>query len=105
LVVVAAPDSSGALSLGSVYLALASAGPCPVVVVPPKVETLPSSGPIVCGVDGADPSRTAARVAADLTCRLDAQLKLVHVRDALPAAEPVGSQGMAATFEEGTTRR
>jgi nucleotide-binding universal stress UspA family protein len=42
LIVVAAPDRSRmrTLLLGSVHLALAGAGPCPVVVVPAGVETI-----------------------------------------------------------------
>jgi nucleotide-binding universal stress UspA family protein/anti-anti-sigma regulatory factor len=80
LIVLAAPDPSrtGTLLLGSVYLALAGAGPCPVVGVPPGVETIAPTGPIVCGVDGTEPSTAAAHVAADLAGRLETRLRLVH---------------------------
>lgn len=65
LIVVAAPQRAVAnnLLLGSVWLALAGLSPCPVVVVPPDV-------------DGRDPSHVAARLAAELACRLDAPPKL-----------------------------
>ena len=89
LIVVAAPDHSRATTLlGSVHIALAGAGPCPVVVVPPNVERMPTGGPIVCGVDGAEPSRIAAHFAADLAGRLDARLKLVQATGALSATAP-----------------
>ena len=89
LIVVAAPDHSCATTrLGSVHIALAGAGPCPVVVVPPNVERMPTGGPIVCGVDGSEPSRIAAHFAADLAGRLDARLKLVQATGAPPATAP-----------------
>jgi nucleotide-binding universal stress UspA family protein len=89
LLVVAAPDRSRATTgrLGSVYLALASAASCPVVVVPPGVETIAAIGPIVCGVDGSAPSMAAARVAANLAGRLETRLLLLHVVDALSTAD------------------
>jgi nucleotide-binding universal stress UspA family protein len=82
LIVVGAPDRSRIRTrlLGSVYLALAGTGPCPVVVVPPDVEDA-TTGPIVCGVDGSAGSTTAARVAADLAGRLETELLLVHSDD------------------------
>jgi nucleotide-binding universal stress UspA family protein/anti-anti-sigma regulatory factor len=76
------------LLLGSVYLALAGAAPCPVVVVAPGVDALATTGPIVCGIDGSAPSIVAAGVAADLAERLETRLLLVHAANALPAAPP-----------------
>jgi nucleotide-binding universal stress UspA family protein len=66
--------------LGSVYLALAGAGPCPVVVVPRDLET-PSAadGPVICGIDGSAGSLAAAGVAKELARRSDTQLRLIHV--------------------------
>jgi nucleotide-binding universal stress UspA family protein len=81
-VVISAPNhhSARTLLLGNVYLALAGAGPCPVVVVPRALDTLPAAhGPIVCGVDGSQPSLAAVRVAAELARLLDAPLRLVNV--------------------------
>ena len=73
-------------AFGSVYLALAGAGPCPVVLVPAGVERMPVGGPIVCGIDGSEAAQNARRVAADLAYRLDARLKLVHSTSVLGAA-------------------
>ena len=99
LIVVAAPDRSRATTLlGSVHIALAGAGPCPVVVVPPNVERMPTGGPIVCGVDGAEPSRIAAHFAADLAGRLDARLKLVQATGALPATARGARGGYGAAL-------
>jgi nucleotide-binding universal stress UspA family protein/ABC-type transporter Mla MlaB component len=86
------------LLLGSVYLALAGAGPCPVLVVPPNVERMRPGGPIVCGVDGAEPSRVAARLAAELACRLDARLKLVYATGVQPAAASAVRGGYMAVL-------
>lgn len=90
LIVVAAPDQSRmrTMLLGSVYLALAATAQCPVVVVPPGVQRIATTGPIVCGVDGSDVSNTAARVAADFAHRLETRLLLMHASDSLPAAAP-----------------
>lgn len=101
LIVIAYPDYSGGRMpvLGSVYLALAGAGPCPVVVVSPAVRTMPAArGTIVCGLDGSAPSLTAARVAAGLAHRLDARLQLVHATSALTAAAPRASGDHGAAF-------
>jgi anti-anti-sigma factor len=71
---------------------------CPVVVVPPGVQRIATTGPIVCGVDGSDVSNTAARVAADFADRLETRLLLVHAGDSLPAAVPgvAGGHGAAS---------
>jgi nucleotide-binding universal stress UspA family protein len=87
MVVVDGPDrsrTSGPPS-GSVYLALAGAGPSPVVVVPPDVERIASIGPIVCGFDGSEASSSAVRAAAHLAGRLETRLLLVHAANALSA--------------------
>lgn len=99
LLVVSAPHQSRVrtLLLGSVYLALAGAAPCPVVVLAPGVQTIATTGPIVCGVDGSQPSVAAALVAADLAARLETRLLLVHAVNALPSAAPgiTGGHGAA----------
>jgi anti-anti-sigma factor len=86
LIVVAAPTASQASTLlGNVHLALAGAGPCPVVVVPPGLEMSSGDGrPIICSIDDSKPSLAAARVAARLASRLDIQVRLVR-RDELSA--------------------
>lgn len=85
LVVLGVPDGRvpRGCGLGNAYLALAGTSPCPVVVVPPSMEALQRSGPIVCGLDGSDESLAAAHVAVDLSRRLDAPLQLVHVPERL----------------------
>jgi nucleotide-binding universal stress UspA family protein len=85
LLVVAAPDPSAPTvpPLGAVYMALAGAGACPVVVVPPGVRSLARSGPIVCGVDGSGRSLTAARVIARLADSIGASLRLVKAIEPL----------------------
>jgi universal stress protein E len=108
LIVVASPDHSGRrlLALGSVYLALAGAGPCPVVIVPPGVQGVPAArGTIVCGLDGSGPSLTAARVAAGLAHRLDARLQLVHATCApLVTAPRAGGDHDAALLRDAAER-
>jgi nucleotide-binding universal stress UspA family protein len=101
LIVVASPDESAGrlLVLGSVYLALAGAGPCPVVIVPPGVQGVPAArATIVCGLDGSGPSLTAARVAAGLAHRLDARLQLVHATCAPPVSAPRAGGDHDAAF-------
>jgi nucleotide-binding universal stress UspA family protein/anti-anti-sigma regulatory factor len=96
LVVVSAPPRrppAHTMLLGNVHLALASAAPCPVVVIPEDVSTIRAEGPIVCGVDGSGQSRAAAQVAANLAGRLDSRLLLVHAAAGLPAAAPGVSGG------------
>jgi nucleotide-binding universal stress UspA family protein len=83
--------------LGSVHLALAGAAPCPVVLVPPHAEPKPS-GPIICGIDGSEPSLAAARVAADLARRLGVRLRLGHVLGVPPINESTVSADGYATW-------
>jgi nucleotide-binding universal stress UspA family protein len=80
LVVVGAPPSAPGETplLGNVYLALAGAAPCPVVVVPAGVAGIPTDGPVVCGVDDSPSSRAAAELAAHLARRLESHLLLVR---------------------------
>ena len=61
-------------------LALAACAPCPVLAVPLARGTEPAlSGPVICGVDGAESSAPIARAAARLAVALSARLELVHV--------------------------
>jgi nucleotide-binding universal stress UspA family protein len=92
LVVVAVPPRSSPHALGNVHLALASAAPCPVVVVPADLPALPADGPIVCGVDGTPSSQAAVRVAGALAERLGARLLCVHADELPAAAERMGAQ-------------
>jgi anti-anti-sigma factor len=80
LMVVPGPDPTRGdpLPLDNLYLALAGVGPCPIVVVPPSAETPPGAdAPIVCGIDGAQPSRATVRVAMELGRLLGCSVELV----------------------------
>jgi nucleotide-binding universal stress UspA family protein len=71
--------------------ALAREAPCPVILVP--AEPVPWSedsadATIVCGVDGSDDSRAAARHAGELAHRLDARLVLATVIQTLGDEPP-----------------
>jgi nucleotide-binding universal stress UspA family protein len=98
LLVVSAPLPSGAPArrLGNVYLALAGAAPCPVVIVPPRVAGL-HDGPIVCGVDGSQSSHGAVDVAAQLAARLERRLLLVAAEDGSDAS--LAADELAAVAE------
>jgi nucleotide-binding universal stress UspA family protein len=68
--------------LGSVSRSLVRTAACPVVIVPPKAAP-PTAGTgddaaIVCGVDGSDHARAAARLAAELARRLGLRVAVVH---------------------------
>jgi nucleotide-binding universal stress UspA family protein len=61
---------------------LAREAPCPVILVPPEVTGWSDDSadrPIVCGVDGSDGSRAAARRAAELAQHVGARLVLATV--------------------------
>jgi hypothetical protein len=61
-------------------LALAACAPCPVLAVPSGRGTEPAlTGPVICGVDGAESAAPIARAAARLALALSARLELVHV--------------------------
>lgn len=61
-------------------LALAACAPCPVLAVPLARGTERAlSGPVICGVDGAESSAPIARAAARLALALSARLELIHV--------------------------
>lgn len=67
---------------GSVSRTLVTTARCPVAVVPRACTALPdaaaSDGTIVCGVDGSDHSRAAARLAGALATRMGCRLLVVH---------------------------
>jgi len=77
-------------------LALAACAPCPVLAVPVARGIEPAlSGPVICGVDGAENSASIARAAARLALALNARLELVHVaapreNGALESGDPAG---------------
>jgi nucleotide-binding universal stress UspA family protein len=80
------PAPLSAPLLGSAYLALAGAGPCPVVIVPRGLGDLPTgNGPIVCGIDGSGSSLAATGVAIDLAACFGTRLHCVQVDDDDPA--------------------
>jgi nucleotide-binding universal stress UspA family protein len=70
--------------LGSVSQELAAGASRPVVVVPAADDDVGDAalgpGPVVCGVDGSDGARAAARVATRLADDLQTALTLVSVR-------------------------
>jgi nucleotide-binding universal stress UspA family protein len=85
---IASPATHHESAAGSAgdLLALAACAPCPVLAVPPAGVTYPAlSGPVVCGIDGADESPHIARAAARLAAALGAGLELVHVESGDPA--------------------
>lgn len=72
--------------LGGAYLALAGAGPCPVVIAPRELGVFPTgAGPIVCGIDGSGSSLAATGVAAHLAASFGTRLHCVQVGDDDPA--------------------
>jgi nucleotide-binding universal stress UspA family protein len=75
-----ATDHGSAARNATACLALAACAPCPVLAVPCAGGREPAlSGPVVCGIDGADGSPHIARAAARLAVALGAVLELVHV--------------------------
>jgi nucleotide-binding universal stress UspA family protein len=75
-----ATDHGSAGGEAAACLALAACAPCPVLAVPLGGGTeLALSGPVVCGIDGAESSAPIARAAARLALALGAGLELVHV--------------------------
>ena len=95
--------------LGSVSARLASAAPCPVLVVPSpdaadRWLARPSSSRLICGVDDSVGSVRALRVAAELAERLDLELALVHVdahasSEEAPAGAPRGGLAALTVFK------
>jgi nucleotide-binding universal stress UspA family protein len=90
--------------------ALAREAPCPVILVP--AETAPwsedsAAATIVCGVDGSNGSRAAARHAGELALRLNAQLVLATVIETLADETPAelvediraGAPGVRVSFQ------
>jgi nucleotide-binding universal stress UspA family protein len=66
----------GGLVLGSVAVALAARGACPVVIV--RGETRSTDGPVVVGIDGSPVSEAALGFAFDAACVRRAGLVAVH---------------------------
>lgn len=78
------------LLVGSIAVAVATHGHCPVVVVR---GALAQDGPVVVGVDGSPTSRTAIRFAFDAAALRDAPLVAVHAWRDTPAAARHGIRG------------
>lgn len=88
--------------LGSVTDALLHTAPCPLVVVPPRVEGAPPSVPVllkrlVCAVDFSEASLRAVELAVELAQEAEAKVQLVHVVDVLASLPaplvPIGPAG------------
>lgn len=63
--------------LGSVATRLLHAAPCPVLVARPVADLAAFPRTVVVGVDGSSASLDAVEVAADLSARLDADMRLI----------------------------
>jgi hypothetical protein len=75
-----ATDHRSSAGAAAACLALAACAPCPVLAVPLAGRTEPGlSGPVICGVHGAESSAPIARAAARLALALKARLELVHI--------------------------
>ena len=75
-----ATDHRSSGGAAAACLALVACAPCPVLTVPLARGTKPAlSGPVICGVDGAESSAPVARAAARLALALNERLELVHV--------------------------
>ena len=76
------------LLLGSVSGQVTQHGHCPVLVVRPAEQPIPTRGPVLVGVDGSTPGAFAVQLAAEEALRRDADLVLVDEiaawRDCLP---------------------
>jgi hypothetical protein len=70
----AARSGAGAAAL----VELSRGAACPVIAVPREAAAL-GTGPILCGIDGSDPSGTAALAASRLANAIDAPLRLVDL--------------------------
>lgn len=85
--------------LGSVSRELASRARCPVVIVPPgmqSAETAPDTdASVVCGVDGSDQALAAAALAGRLASRLGCRLVVVHALQNLKALAAYPGASMA----------
>ncbi|QJY48981.1 universal stress protein [Pseudonocardia broussonetiae] len=80
----------GGLLLGSVAIALASHGECPVVVARGAEKELPASAPVVVGIDGSPVSERALAFAYDEAALRGAPLVAVHTWLDLVADPAVG---------------
>ncbi|MDV6014262.1 universal stress protein [Haloechinothrix sp. LS1_15] len=88
--------------VGSVAVALATYGACPVVVVRSATEhvPVPTRGPVVVGVDGSAAGDGPLAFAFDTAARLGAQLVAVHTWSDLTQYGAWNSLGGATSYEE-----
>jgi nucleotide-binding universal stress UspA family protein len=80
------------LLLGSVGVALAAHAHCPVAVIRTATPTgpVPTTGPVVVGIDGTDNSLAATELAFDEAADRKAPLVAVHTWSDLPLEPPFG---------------
>ncbi|WBB69612.1 universal stress protein [Micromonospora sp. WMMD812] len=81
------------LLLGSVSGQVASHAHCPVLVVRPTEEPVPTEGPVLVGVDGSESAELAVGYAADEAARRGTDLVLLHVAPTDGTATP-GREGL-----------
>ncbi|MFC3501968.1 universal stress protein [Micromonospora krabiensis] len=95
LVVVGSRGHGGftGLLLGSVSGQVAAHAHCPVLVVRPADQPVPTRGPVLVGVDGSEPAELAVGYAADEAVRRGTELLLVHAAPADGAADSSGLPG------------
>ena len=91
--------------LGSVSSAVAQASDGPVVIVPPNAAQVSGSdqrdrSTVVCGVDGSDEAKAAARVAARLAGVLGLELVLVHAYEPGPSAAAIPAPGVGPPIDQ-----
>lgn len=114
LIITSGPDPSSPSPglFDNLFLAFARGGPCPVVIVPPQVETYREAiGPVVCEIDGSAGSARAAGVATKLGYALGTGVALLDVttpvrgRDVAAVAARVGAQMVVTAARVGRSEK